>query len=101
MKLIALILGLILERLATELLHLRELRWFDRYFDFAISRLLTLPPWLLYPGVIVVLMDDVGTDFLSMYAPLNPYTGGDRKLWAALGERKLGAIRGETPFSCR
>ena len=50
MKLIALVLGLILERLATEVLHLRELRWFDRYFDFAISRLLALPPWLLYPA---------------------------------------------------
>ena len=56
MKLIALILGLILERLATQLLHLRELRWFDGYFDFAISRLLTLPPWLLYPGVIAALL---------------------------------------------
>lgn len=56
MKLIALILGLILERLATELLHLRELRWFDRYFDFAISRVLLLPNWCLYPGVLVALL---------------------------------------------
>ena len=56
MKLIALILGLILERLATELLHLRELRWFDRYFDFAISRMLLLPLPMLYPGVVVALL---------------------------------------------
>ena len=34
MKLIALILGLGLEHLATHLLHLRELHWFDAYFDF-------------------------------------------------------------------
>jgi AmpE protein len=39
MKLIALILGLLLEHLASELLHLRELRWFDRYFDAFLARL--------------------------------------------------------------
>jgi membrane protein required for beta-lactamase induction len=55
MKLIALILGLILERLATELLHLRELRWFDSYFDLAIAQLARLPRWLLYPGVVAAL----------------------------------------------
>jgi AmpE protein len=33
MKLIALILGLIIERTATRALHLRELRWLDFYFD--------------------------------------------------------------------
>ena len=55
MKLIALMLGLVLERLATELLHLRELRWFDAYFDFAIGRLGRLPRWALYPGVLAVL----------------------------------------------
>lgn len=33
MKLIALILGLIIERTATRALHLRELRWLDPYFD--------------------------------------------------------------------
>src|SRR5690606_15506845 len=38
MKLIALILGLGLERIATALLELRELRWFDRYFDAAVRR---------------------------------------------------------------
>lgn len=37
MKLLALLLGLLLERAATELLHLRELRWFDAYFDFGIA----------------------------------------------------------------
>ncbi len=33
MKLIALILGLVIERTATRALHLRELRWLDPYFD--------------------------------------------------------------------
>ncbi len=56
MKLIALILGLLLERLATKLLHLRELRWFDRYFDLAIAQLQRLPQWLLYPGVLAALL---------------------------------------------
>lgn len=39
MKLIALLLGLTLERLATHLLHLRELRWFDSYFDVGALRM--------------------------------------------------------------
>ncbi|HSG63509.1 MAG TPA: hypothetical protein VLD39_00845, partial [Gammaproteobacteria bacterium] len=56
MKLIALILGLGLERLATRLLHLRELRWFDRYFDLAIEQAGRLPRWMLYPAVLVALL---------------------------------------------
>jgi membrane protein required for beta-lactamase induction len=56
MKLIALILGLILERLVTELLHLRQLHWFDHYFDFAIEQLQRVPRSLLYPGVLVALL---------------------------------------------
>ena len=55
MKLIALILGLILERLATQLLHLRELRWFDPYFDAAIGRVERLPGWMLYPAILATL----------------------------------------------
>ncbi|MEM9056625.1 MAG: regulatory signaling modulator protein AmpE [Pseudomonadota bacterium] len=39
MNLIALGLGLILERLLTQLLHLREARWLDHYFDTAYGRL--------------------------------------------------------------
>lgn len=38
MKLIALILGFGLEHVATQLLHLRELRWFDSYFDFGLNQ---------------------------------------------------------------
>lgn len=43
MKLIALLLGLSLERIATHLLHLRELRWFDAYFDVGAHRFGDLP----------------------------------------------------------
>lgn len=55
MKLIALALGLILEHLATEILHLRELRWFDRYYDFGIAQARRASPWALYPVLILVL----------------------------------------------
>jgi membrane protein required for beta-lactamase induction len=45
MKLIALVLALGLERVVTHLLHLRELRWFDRYFDWGLARMRNRPPW--------------------------------------------------------
>jgi AmpE protein len=44
MKLIALILGLALEHVATRRLKLRELRFFDPLFDFALARARPLPP---------------------------------------------------------
>ena len=56
MKLIALILGLGLERLATRVLHLRDLRWFDPYFDFGLARLRGANIWLVYPGGIVLVL---------------------------------------------
>ena len=34
MKLLALLIGLAIERLATQLFHLRQLRWLDRAIDF-------------------------------------------------------------------
>lgn len=39
MNLIALVLGLVLERLLTHWLHLREPHWFDGYFDWAMQHL--------------------------------------------------------------
>ena len=39
MNLIALFLGLGIERLVTNLLHLREPRWFDAYFDWGLKHL--------------------------------------------------------------
>jgi len=38
MTLLALLLGLVLERTLTHLLHLREPRWFDGYLDWALAR---------------------------------------------------------------
>jgi AmpE protein len=55
MTIIALALGLILEHLATAILHLRELRWFDRYYDAAIRWIGARPRWAIYPGVLLVL----------------------------------------------
>lgn len=56
MKLIALICGLGLERLATRLLHLRELRWFDRYFDFGLDRLRGANRLLVHAGCVLLIL---------------------------------------------
>jgi AmpE protein len=56
MKLIALILGLGLEHLATQVLHLRELNWFDAYFDLSLRRLKNLNIWLIYVAIIAILI---------------------------------------------
>jgi AmpE protein len=42
MNLIALILALVIERLTTRWLHLREPHWFDRYFEWSLRRFATL-----------------------------------------------------------
>jgi len=55
MKLIALILGLGLEHIATQVLHLRELHWFDRYFDLGLERLKRLNTLLTYAAILLVL----------------------------------------------
>lgn len=54
MKLLALALGLILERLATRALHLRELRWFDRYYDAAVGYVSSWPRWAIYIGLVII-----------------------------------------------
>lgn len=55
MTLIALALGLVLEQLATAILHLRELRWFDRYYDAGLTLIANWPRWAIYPGLIGIL----------------------------------------------
>jgi membrane protein required for beta-lactamase induction len=55
MTLIALALGLMLEHLATAVLHLRELRWFDRYYDAALGFIADWPRWAIYFGLILIL----------------------------------------------
>jgi membrane protein required for beta-lactamase induction len=56
MKLIALMLGLGLEHVATQALHLRELHWFGRYFDLGLERLKSLNVFLTYLAIIAVLV---------------------------------------------
>ncbi|MEJ2515012.1 MAG: regulatory signaling modulator protein AmpE [Gammaproteobacteria bacterium] len=55
MNLLALFLGLLLERLLTRLLHLREMRWLDGWFDLGMDWMRRLPaplPWMV--GIAVI-----------------------------------------------
>ena len=45
MHLIALLIGLVIERLATQLFHLRRLRWIDRVIDVGFRQAGRLPNW--------------------------------------------------------
>lgn len=56
MKLIALILGLALEHGATRGLRLRELRWFDPYFDVGLSRAKALGSSAALPVLVLLLV---------------------------------------------
>ena len=59
MKLIALLIGLAVERLATQLFHLRELRWLDRVIDRGfeqVNRFANWPPLLLVVLLAAVLV---------------------------------------------
>ena len=53
MKLIALLIGLIVERLATHLFHLRELRWLDRVIDAGFRQVRRFANW---PALIPVIL---------------------------------------------
>jgi AmpE protein len=53
MKLLALLIGLVIERLATRFFHLRELRWFDRVIDSGFRQVDRFHKW---PALIPVLM---------------------------------------------
>jgi membrane protein required for beta-lactamase induction len=55
MTLIALALGLLLEHAATTALHLRELRWFDRYYDRMLGAVAGKQSLELYGGLIVTI----------------------------------------------
>ena len=55
MKLIALFLGLLIERTATRALHLRELRWLDPYFDAALVRVARLSRPVAYLVAVVAI----------------------------------------------
>ncbi|HET6629100.1 MAG TPA: regulatory signaling modulator protein AmpE [Woeseiaceae bacterium] len=59
MKLLALLIGLAVERLATQLFHLRELRWLDRVIDRGfeqVNRFANWPPLLLVVLLAAVLV---------------------------------------------
>ncbi len=56
MNLIALIIGLFLERLVTHLLHLREPRWLDAYFDWGLARSRNMGAWLQTVAVIAIIL---------------------------------------------
>ncbi len=54
MNLIALLLGLFLETTLTQLLHLRELRWFDSWFDWGLAKLNGRAAWASTSGAIAL-----------------------------------------------
>ncbi len=54
MNLIALLLGLFLETTLTQLLHLRELRWFDAWFDWGLERLNGRQAWAATAGAVLL-----------------------------------------------
>lgn len=53
MNLIALLIGLVIERLATQLFHLRRLRWLDRIIDAGFAQAQRLANW---PALLVVIL---------------------------------------------
>ena len=53
MNLLALLIGLVVERLATQLFHLRELRWLDRVIDAGFSQVVRFGNW---PALIPVIL---------------------------------------------
>jgi len=57
MKLIALLIGLVVERLATQLFHLRELRWLDRIIDSGFRQVDRFANWpALIPVIILAVV---------------------------------------------
>ena len=57
MKLIALLIGLIVERLATQLFHLRELRWLDRVIDLGFRQVERFANWpALIPAIVLAII---------------------------------------------
>ena len=53
MNLIALLIGLVIERLATQLFHWRRMRWMDRLIDYGFNQADRLPTW---PAIIPVVL---------------------------------------------
>jgi AmpE protein len=69
MKLVALLIGLLVERLATQLFHLRELRWLDRVIDYGfrqVDRYANWPPLILVVLLAFILVSPVLLARLSL-----------------------------------
>ena len=69
MKLLALLIGLIVERLATQLFHLRRLRWLDRLFEYGFrlcERFANWPPVIPVALLAIVLALPVFVVVLSL-----------------------------------
>ena len=57
MHLIALLIGLVIERLATQLFHLRRLRWIDKIIDAGFRQADRIPNWpALIPVVVIAIL---------------------------------------------
>jgi len=99
MKLIALALGLILEHMATEVLHLRELRLFDRYYDFGLSATKKLRGVAIYPALLIILALPTVPVYLISWALQGPEIAWDLAylvfavlvVFLCLGPRDLGS----------
>ena len=53
MNLIALLIGLVIERLATQLFHWRRMRWLDHIIDYGFRQAERLPNW---PAIVPVIL---------------------------------------------
>ena len=67
MKLLALLIGLLVERLATKLFHLRDLRWLDRLIDFGFRQGDRIATWPAMIPVIVLVLALIAPVFLIRF----------------------------------
>ncbi|NND65179.1 MAG: hypothetical protein HKM24_04350, partial [Gammaproteobacteria bacterium] len=95
MNLIAILLALGAERFATQVLHLRELRWFDYYFDFGLRWLRGQPKWVVMVGAVAAIVIAALPVWLIAWALRDVLLGGLYLLFAtvvlflSLGPRDL------------
>jgi len=67
MNFLALFLGLGVERLLTQLFHLREFRWLDPLFDWGFSKLSRTNKWIATAGVIAVALITIIPVLIAAY----------------------------------
>lgn len=97
MNLIALVLGLVLEKLLTRWLHLREPHWFDGYFDWSMQHLARLEGAVAILAAALVALVPVLPVLVFVYFFHNVLLGVPYLVFAtvvllfALGPRDLGA----------